>query len=108
MSFKKQFSEQALEQIVEEAMIYMCACPGQVAREIRQLRELIAYQSNCEQTPDADPRVHQTIAQSAIAAHALMEDCLSQVLDLEGWDRETLKMPAGLRQLRDRLISDGD
>ena len=33
-----------------------------------------------------------------------MENCLDRVLELEGWDRTTLKMPANLRKLRDELI----
>ncbi|MEN3373731.1 hypothetical protein [Dechloromonas sp. ZS-1] len=44
--------------------------------------------------------VHQRIAAAAIDAHARMEACLDEVLDLEGWDRVTLRMPEGLRRLR--------
>lgn len=37
-----------------------------------------------------------------------MEDCLDQVLEIEGWDRATLKMPEGLRKIRDELIENGN
>jgi hypothetical protein len=33
-----------------------------------------------------------------------MEACLEQVLALEGWDRQTLKMPEGLRRKRAELL----
>jgi hypothetical protein len=37
-----------------------------------------------------------------------MEACLERVLEIEGWDRKTLKMPAGLRKLRDDLLNESD
>ena len=103
MNYPCRFSDADLEQIVEEAIIYMCACPAQVATELRRLRELIAYQNNCEVNSsrgDVAVVVHQRIAAAAIEAHARMEACLDEVLDLEGWDRVTLRMPEGLRRLR--------
>ncbi|MEQ6290986.1 hypothetical protein ACFPAG_10230 [Vogesella sp. GCM10023246] len=101
---RKEYSDAELDRIGEEAMLYMCACPGQVASEIRRLRELIAYQLSCEQRPDHVSAVHQCIARHAIESHALMEACLSEVLALEGWDRQTLRMPEGLRIRRDALL----
>ncbi len=100
----QKFSEQELTSIIEESLIYMCACPAQVAEQVRHLRHLIAYQNNCEVQPNADLKVHQAIAGAAEEAHAIMENCMEAVLDLEGWDRQTLKMPAGLRKIRDDLI----
>ena len=47
MDLQQRFSDEQLHQIVEEASIYMCACPGQVANELRQLRHLIRYQRDC-------------------------------------------------------------
>ena len=104
MNLQNRFKDDELLKIVEEAAIYMCACPGQVADEIRQLRYLIRYQRDCVNkgiTPDS---VHEAIASSAREAHVVMENCLDRVLELEGWDRTTLKMPANLRKLRDELI----
>lgn len=108
MDLQKQFRDDELEKIVDEATLYMCACPGQVASELFNLRDLIRYQRKCLENSDTAPVVHRTIAAAALQAHRLMEDCLAQVLELEGWDRETLVMPEGLRQRRDTLIDGQD
>ena len=104
MDLKNRFDDEELERIIEEAAIYMCACPGQVANQIRQLRQVIRYQRDCLTEAKTPNLVHHTIEARSREAHALMEDCLDQVLEIEGWDRVTLKMPAGLRKLRDELI----
>ena len=101
---KQQFSESQLVTIIEASLIYMCACPAQVAEQIRHLRHLHKYQSDCQSLPNMDQSVHQAIAQAAIDAHAIMEACMDKILTLEGWNRETLEMPEGLRKLRDDLI----
>lgn len=106
MDPQTKFSDCELEKIIEEAMLYMCACPGQLATEIRRLRELIRYQRDCERGETSSALVHRTIAEAGGQAHALMENCLQQVLEIEGWDRATLKMPAGLRKLRDDILAD--
>ena len=104
MDRERRFSDAQLNQIVEEATIYMCACPAQVAVQLRNLRELFQYQRNCEVEPGSDLAVHQVIAESTARVYALMEDCMDQVLTLEGWDRATLRMPEGLRKRRDQLL----
>lgn len=104
MDLKNRFDDEELERIIEEAAIYMCACPGQVANQIRQLRQVIRYQRDCLSEAKTPNLVHHTIEARSREAHALMEACLDQVLEIEGWDRVTLKMPAGLRKLRDELI----
>ncbi|NTV96606.1 MAG: hypothetical protein HGA75_14540 [Thiobacillus sp.] len=99
------FGNEQLQQIIEEAMIYMCACPAQVAKQVQLLRELYAYQRNC--VGRGDPRlveVHERIADSTRHAHAEMEQCLADVLELEGWDKTSLTMPEGLRELRRQFI----
>lgn len=106
MDLQSKFTDDALEKIVEEAAIYMCTCPGQVASEIRALRSLIRYQRECLHRGNKLQTVHQTIAASATEAHALMETCLERVLEIEGWDTQTFKMPEGLRQVRDRLLDE--
>ncbi|WP_306607077.1 hypothetical protein [Azonexus sp.] len=108
MNLQKRFSDQEVEQIVEEATIYMCACPGQVAVQLRSLRELFRYQNACVLEPGNDLAVHQTIAEATARAHAIMEDCMDRVLTIEGWDRSTLKMPEGLRRKRAELIERDD
>ena len=108
MILQRRFSDQQLEQIIEEATIYMCACPGQVAVQLRTLRELFRYQGNCEIEPGNDVAVHQAIAVATVQAYAVMEDCLEQVLSLEGWDRDTLVMPEGLRRKRIEMLEKGE
>lgn len=108
MDIQQKFDDRELEVIVEEAAIYMCACPGQVAEEIRGLRNLIRYQRECIHNGKTPETVHQAIEASARQAHATMEACLERVLEIEGWDRKELKMPAGLRKLRDDLLSESE
>ena len=98
------YSNQQLEHILEEAMIYMCACPAQVAEELLRLRKLFAYQKNCITQGSALAEVHLRISDSTRRVHADMEQCLNDVLNMEGWDPETLKMPPGLRELRQKAI----
>lgn len=105
VQLQKRFTEEQLETIIEEATIYMCACPAQVAEQIRHLRHLIRYQNDCETQENTDATVHQSIAEAGLKAHSILEDCMDQVLELEGWDRSTLRMPEGLRRLRDDLIA---
>ena len=104
MELQTRLSSAALQRISEEAMLYMCACPGQVAAEISRLRELHRYQQECLSNPDNAAEVHHLIAGATAQAHAALETCLEKILDIEGWDRRTLKMPEGLRQQRDKLL----
>ncbi len=106
MEYSRQFDEADLGKIIEEALIYMCACPAQVAEQILNCRRLIKYQHACEQDPKNDQLVHQTIGASSIEAHEIFERCLDQILTIEGWDRETLTMPKGLRRRRDDYVAD--
>ncbi len=100
------YSDHQLEAILEEALIYMCACPAQVAEKLLRLRKLFAYQKNCLSKDGALKDVHQRIADSTGKAHAELEQCLQDVLRIEGWDLQTLKMPAGLRELRQKTIDE--
>ena len=93
-----------LEQILEEAMIYMCACPAQVSEQLLLLRKLFEYQSSCISKGSLLLEVHRRIADSTRIAHAEMEKCLDDVLHIEGWDLQTLSMPEGLRELRHKSI----
>lgn len=101
------FSTDQLQRIVEEAIVYMCACPAQVAQQIQALRALHAYQSRCLGKGGVADQVHDRIAAATRVAHEEMERCLAEILELEGWDMETLAMPEGLRQLQIRGIEEG-
>lgn len=97
MQYHEEFSDAELARIIEEGLIYMCACPAQVAEGLRQLRELYRYQHQCMQDPANVSLVHQDICHSTIVAHAELQDCLTRVLELEQWDRASLRVPPGLR-----------
>lgn len=99
------FTDQQLQKISNQGLIYMCACPAQVAETIKTIRALIQYQRDClEKKPD--DQVHIVIEDYAKTACRLMEMCMEEILYLEKWDKETLEMPAGLRQLQLKSIED--
>ena len=107
MHYVERFTEAELEKIIEAGLIYMCACPAQVAENVRKLRELHRYQLNCLEDPHNCSVVHQNIARNTAIAHAQMQNCLDEVLVLEEWDRTTLEMPQGLRRrLEHEMLKD--
>lgn len=95
---KERFNVSQISKIIDQALVYQCACPAQVCRAIFELRELYEYQMNCAQDSVNDQQVHNTIALSTEKAHELLEDCLSRVLEIEGWDTATLNMPETLKK----------
>jgi hypothetical protein len=84
--------------IIDQALLTVCACPAQVAREIENLAQVIRYQEQCLETASQNRESHQQIAESCRQALASLENCLLRVLELEGWDLETLTMPAAITQ----------
>jgi len=109
MEYEERFTQAELGSVIEQALIYMCACPAQVAQAILKLRELYRYQLHCSGKPESDFAVHALIAQSTIQSHAIMQDCMEKIIVMEGWDRATLTMPEGLRkrQLKE-VLSDAE
>jgi hypothetical protein len=97
MEYTEIFSDQDLEKIIDESVVYMCACPAQVAESLRKVRAMYHYQRNCLSDGNNVVQVHQTIARAAIAVQQQLEACLEEVLVIEKWDRATLTMPEGLR-----------
>jgi hypothetical protein len=109
MNYEERFTDTELNHIIEQGMIYMCACPAQVADAVRKLRELLKYQSACLSKPENDSLVHEAIARKTIAAHAALQECLEEVIQLEKWDRKTLQMPPNLRdRLMQEMLKDED
>lgn len=100
----QRFSDDQLIRIVDAATVYLCACPAAVAQEVMRLREVYEYQQSCLSDGALMEQVHLRIAESTKVAHAEMEQCLDDVLRLEGWDRATLSMPDGLRELRNKML----
>jgi hypothetical protein len=105
MVYEERFSDVELAQVISEGLIYMCACPAQVAEAVRKVRELYRYQMNCQQDSGNERTVHQTIAKTAAATHGQLQDCMDQILLLEKWDRKTLQMPQYLRAKQLKEIS---
>ena len=94
---KMRFSQASLTKILDQSVLYQCACPAQVCRHISQQRALYAYQSECLNLTDVDLAVHRRIADAVRSNHAEMESCLEDILRMEGWDMETLEMPDVLK-----------
>lgn len=108
MHYEERFTDAELDLVIAQGMIYMCACPAQVADGMRKLREMLRYQMRCLDNPNNDNRVHTNIARHVVEAHEAMQRCLDEVIVLENWDRATLEMPAELRtrQMREILSDD--
>ncbi len=103
MDLDHKFSALQLSIINDQAALYTCACPLQVSLQIASLRKLFDYQNECIDSEAAaesslQMQVHRRIAEATKQAHQLMEQCLEEILDLEGWDRAKLEMPPGIRK----------
>lgn len=94
----EQYNPTQISKVIDQALVYQCACPAQVCRAIFELRELYDYQMNCANDTTNDRLVHETIAAAAVQAHELMEQCLGKILEIEGWDPTSLVMPESLRK----------
>jgi len=95
---KEQFNASDISKVIDQALIYQCACPAQVCKSIFELRELYDYQMNCIGDSANDQLVHQTIADATEKAHELMEKCLERILEIEGWDQKNFVMPELLKK----------
>jgi hypothetical protein len=98
MKLDSKFTALQLAIINDQAALYTCACPVHISLQITNLRKLFDYQQLCIENESLNEsrveiEVHQRIAEVARQAHQLMEKCLDEVLDLEGWDRTKLVMP---------------
>jgi hypothetical protein len=103
MNLDNKFSALQLAIINDQAALYNCACPVHISLQIANLRKLFDYQKECiasETSSDNNVQIqiHHRIAEVTKQAHHLMEQCLDEILDLEGWDRTKMEMPAGIRK----------
>lgn len=103
MDLDQKFTALQLAIINDQAALYTCACPVHVSLQIANLRKLFEYEKDCmaRETSSEDNiqlQVHRRIAKATKQAHQLMEQCLDEVLDLEGWDRAKMEMPVGIRK----------
>ena len=100
MKLDYQYSDEQLEKIKNQGLIYVCVCPSQVSEQILSLRLLLKYQAQCQK--DVDERLidtHNLIVEASVKAHEIMEKCLHDILIREGWDLQTLQMPNNIRDL---------
>jgi hypothetical protein len=100
MKLDYQFSDEQLQKIKDQGIIYTCVCPSQVSEQILSLRLLLKYQDQCQQ--EVDERTidtHNLIVDASVKAHEIMEKCLHDILVSEGWDLQALQMPEYLREL---------
>lgn len=95
---KTLFADADLARVIDQSLMYQCACPAQVAATVVELRDLHHYQSRCADDSDNDRKVHDAIAAAALEAHARLERCLREVLELEGWDLDSMTMPEALKR----------
>ena len=101
---KELFNAAQISKVIDQALVYQCACPAQVCRAIFELRDLYEYQMNCVSDSVNDALVHQTIAAATEKSHEAMEECLRKVLEIEGWDQTTFTMPQALKKKPARAI----
>jgi len=100
MKLDYQFSDEQLEKIKDQGLIYACVCPSQVSEQILSLRLLLKYQAQCQK--EVDERTidsHNLIVDASVKAHEIMEKCLHDILISEGWDLQTFEMPKDIRDL---------
>jgi acetyl-CoA carboxylase alpha subunit len=92
------FSSEQLGKILEQAMLYQCACPAQVTRLLTEIHSLERYQQQCLDQTNTDVAVHQRIAVALQTIRPEVEDCLETILCEEGWDMDSLEMPEALQK----------
>ena len=59
---------------------------------------------NCASDSKNNELVHNTIAAAAEVSHEIMEECLKQILEIEGWDQTNFVMPELLKQKSTKLF----
>lgn len=101
---KEQFNATQISKVIDQALIYQCACPAQVCKAIFELRELYDYQMNCASDTANDATVHRAIAEATEKSHEIMEDCLRRILEIEGWDTATFELPESMKKKPVKLI----
>lgn len=108
MELATRLDDASLTRIMEQAAIYFCACPSQVAHLLTELRRAHAYQRQCLEQGSDLVATHETIIAALQQCHEVLESCLEDVMRLEGWDRTTLEMPENLRQLQINALLQDD
>ena len=95
---KQQFEPSQISKLIDQSLVYQCACPAQVGKAIFELRDLYRYQMECLIDSDNDVQIHRAIAEATEKSHALMEACLARVLQIEGWNLATFELPPQIKR----------
>lgn len=99
----RKFTQDELNNIMEQSLIRQCACPSLLTRLLSDTRYLHAFQETCLNESPADQRIHAAIAETTALVAAKLEECLGEVLLLEGWQtdaRGELNIPELLLRLQ--------
>lgn len=98
------FSSEKLTEIFETTRDGSCACPADVCAAILAVRQLYETQLQCLLDAHEGPLrdSHGVMAYYSRAVHEQLEECLDQVMKIEGWNPLTLEMPPEIRKLRMR------
>lgn len=99
----RSFSQAQLNHVMEQGMVRQCACPSLLTRLLSDTRALHEYQRTCLESNAADRLVHAAIATTTERVSRILEECLIEVLAIEGWDVDVagdLKMPPRLVELQ--------
>ena len=105
---ESKYSQEQLNEIMEQGMVLQCACPSLLARLLSDATYLNEYQAKCLRDNPTDQRVHEAIARATHISAKALEDCLTEVLVLENWEISrdgTIKMPESLIKQQMRLIA---
>lgn len=95
---EEQFTSAQLYKVMNQSPDSACACPAQLCGSLIDLRELYDYQAACLRDTLADRKIHEAIALATTQAHTLLENCLKEILETEGWDLEAMALPAAVKK----------
>lgn len=106
----RKFTQEQLNEIMEQGLVRQCACPPLLTRLLSDTRYLNEYQKSCLASSPADYRVHAAIAKVTELVSGILEDYLLEVLALEGWEAGAngeVKMPRHLLELQMDAVNCG-
>jgi hypothetical protein len=78
------FTQDQLNNIMEQSMVRQCACPSLLTRLLSDARYLYQFQETCLNESPTDQRIHAAIAKANAVVAANLEECLVEVLAQEG------------------------
>lgn len=102
------FTQNQLNNIMEQGMIRQCACPTLLTRLLSDARFLNEYQRSCLESAPTDRRVHRAIERVTETVAGILESALVEVMALEGWEADDageFKMPESLVELQLQAIN---